>query len=357
MTDTSTGLNCPRCGGIVPIPEGQVIVRCPYCELRSVVRGERGLRRYQLTCRIDRGQAVGAFRKFLSASLAIARDAPGKAQLTDAFIAYLPFWMAWGRAMGYALGQERVGSGDHKRYEPREVRIVEEMTWNGAACDVGEFGVEQVPLTSSQALEPFQADNLHNSGLVFEPVGSAEEARQIAHTEFENRIRRKGNLDRLSQLFVRVTRQRMGLVYYPMWILRYLYRGRSFQVVVDGTSGRILYGKAPGNTLYRAAVLVGGMLVGAILAVDVPSLMISLMGNSRGDSSEGLLAVAGGAFLAGLALMYGSFRKFRYGEQYEYRSGPQKGAFDSLRNLTGQMGSPDDLVRQLVERSSQWPRQ
>jgi len=154
MPDPTTGLTCPRCGGIVPIPEGQVIVQCPYCELRSVVRGERGLRRYQLACRINAAQAGEALRRFLSGSLAIARDAASKSHLSETFLTYIPFWMAWGRGLGWALGEERVGSGDHKRYEPREIRIMEEMTWNGAACDVGEFGVNRVPL-DRQPLEPF----------------------------------------------------------------------------------------------------------------------------------------------------------------------------------------------------------
>ena len=55
-----TGLNCPRCGGIVPIPEGQAIVICPFCQQRSVVRGENGVRRYQVPNRIDRAAAEKA---------------------------------------------------------------------------------------------------------------------------------------------------------------------------------------------------------------------------------------------------------------------------------------------------------
>jgi hypothetical protein len=37
----------PNLGGTVPIPEGQIIVRYPYCNLRSMVGGEHGLQRYE----------------------------------------------------------------------------------------------------------------------------------------------------------------------------------------------------------------------------------------------------------------------------------------------------------------------
>jgi len=348
----TTGLNCPRCGGIVPIPEGQVIVPCPYCELRSVVRGERGLRRYQLACRINPAQAGEALQRFLSSSLAIARDAATKSHLSESFLTFIPFWMAWGRGLGWALGEERVGSGDRKRYEPREVRIVEEMTWNRAACDVGEFGVNRVPL-DRQPLDPFQAEALHRSGLVFEPAGLLGQAQQAADDDFRERLRRKGKLDRISQFFARVARRRMALVYYPLWMLRYQYRGRSFQVAIDGHSGKVLYGKAPGNTLYRAAVLVGGMALGAFLTVDVACGLLFLLSQTDSDGAEGLLAAAGITLVIGLGLMWTAYRKFRYGEQYEYQSEKKPASAasgDWTASLGDGAGTLGTILREIAEK-------
>ncbi len=141
------GLGCPRCGGMVPIPEGQAIVRCPYCELRSLVRGERGLRRYQVPQRVEREQAIQAMQGFLSGQRAIARDAASKGTLTEAFLVYLPFWASWARVLGWIFGQKRVRSNDRTEYRPKEVRLAQDFSWSGAACDVGEFGVQTIPLT------------------------------------------------------------------------------------------------------------------------------------------------------------------------------------------------------------------
>ena len=332
------GLTCPKCGGVVPIPEGQVIVKCPYCDLRSFVRGDRGLRRYQVPQRMPREGAVEALRKFLSGNMAIARDAARQARLEEAFLAYLPFWTVWARVSAWAFGQKKVGSGDSSRYEPREVRIVQEMTWNGAACDVGEFGVTQVPVVE-QDLAPFEPEALHNAGMVFEPVGSFSQARQAAEDQFASVVRKKASLDRLEQLFVRNLRRRFALIYHPLWILRYLYRGRAFQVVVEAYSGKVLYGKAPGNTLYRAAMLVLGMAFGAFLAIDGSALLLSFVGNS--DDGGGLIGAALFAFLIGLGVMYAAYRAFRYGEQYEYRSGASA-KFAGLEN-------PLELVTQVKD--------
>lgn len=338
MADTNAllGLSCPKCGGTITIPEGQVIVHCPYCDLRSVVHGDRGLRHYQVPCRVDRSQATTAYQAFLRGNFAIARDAARNATLNEAFLVYLPFWASWARVLGWSFGEKRVGSGNDAHYEPREIRLAAEMSWNGAACDVGEFGVNSIPLDDRQ-MEAFQSDLLHRAGMVFEPVGSVSDAAALAESSFQQRVNQETSLDRQGQVFSRNVRRRMGLVYYPLWILRYLYRGRAFQVAVDGNTGKVLYGKAPGNTLYRAAVLVGGMALGAMVAIDVPALILS----SKSDNNA-LAAII--VFLVGIGGMYLAYRTFRYGEQYEYRSTPKTLDLSSLTRQMGGVGQLIDLI-------------
>jgi len=328
--EQSLGLSCPRCGGMVPIPEGQAIVRCPYCELRSLVRGERGMRRYQVPQRIDRQHATQALQGFFSSHRAIAADAARRASLQEAFLVYLPFWASWARVLGWVFGQEREYRGKQTHYKPREIKFSQDVNWNGAACDVGEFGVNAIALTD-QPLEPFNTDSLHASGMVFEPVGSVSDAMTSAQQEFNARVRKAAKLDRVAQVFIRFVRQRFGLVYYPLWVLRYLYRERAFQVVVDGYSGQVLFGKAPGNTLYRAAVLIGGMALGALLAVDGSALAFGLGLNARGDDSSGFLIAGLVALVAGFGLMAAAYRSFRYGEQFEYRRNNPGAALGTFR--------------------------
>ncbi|GAB4581751.1 MAG: hypothetical protein Fur0022_45010 [Anaerolineales bacterium] len=330
------GLACPNCGGTVPIPEGQPIVICPYCEQRSLVRGERGLRRYQVPLRIDRNQALQATKAFFTSNLAIARDLTQQAKLQEDFVVYLPFWVQWGRVLGWVFGQEKVGSGKNQRYVPREVKIAEEMTWNGAACDVGEFGVTQIPFTTQTPVEPFQSEQLHEIGMVFEPIGAQSDAEKTACADFEARVKQMASIDRVEQMVVRTISPRLGLVYYPLYVLRYLYRGRSFQVAVDGLSGKVLYGKAPGNTWYRAGIMVAGMALGAFLIVDVCALVsyFSILAASADDDALGGLIFALLAVAAGVGAITTGYRRFRYGEVYEFR-GHEKKKRRTQRNMEG----------------------
>ncbi len=321
------GLNCPKCGGMLRIPQGQRLVLCPYCQQRSIVRGERGVLQYQVAVDFSREQAETMLQRFLSSHAAIARNAPRLASLEESFLVFLPFYTTWGRVLGWVFGQKQVSSGDKKRYEPREVQFVQDVTWNEAACDVGEFGVESVPL-EDKPFEPYDEDEIHRAGMVFEAVGSVSEAQQRAEEEFQAQVSQAARLDRISQVFVRIVRRRFGLVYYPVWILRYLYRGRAYQVAIDGNRGQILYGKAPGNTLYRAAVLIGGMALGALIAFDIPTLILYF--GQGADEIDGLIVLSGIALLIGFSVMYAAYRAFRYGEEYEYRWKKRSSAIDFL---------------------------
>lgn len=341
-SEALTGLNCPRCGGIVPIPEGEAVVKCPYCELASLVSGEKGVRRYQVSARVTIEQAQAALQNFLKSSLSIAPGVRREARVNEAFQVFLPFWTGWGRALAWGFGQKQVGSGDKKRWEARERKVMRDMNWNTAACDVGEFGVTRISL-EGRPLTAFDPEELHAAGMVFEPSGSAVEALAQAKAEFENQARQEIGLDRISQLFVHILRPRLGLVYYPLWILRYTYRGRIFQVVVDGYSGEVLFGKAPGSVAFRAAALVGGMAAGAFTAVTLPALIAR-------NTDEGELELLLVLLIAGAVMMLFAYRKYRYGEHYEYQryQAATNDLVISLRQITGiENGGVMEILRDL----------
>jgi DNA-directed RNA polymerase subunit RPC12/RpoP len=315
MADVITGLSCPNCAGRLEVREGQRIVRCPYCEARSFVRGEKGVSRYQVARRVDREAAAQAVRGFWS-GLNKAMDLPSRARLTELFLVYLPYWRALAQVAGWIFGQKRISSGKSTHYEPREHQIMQPMEWTGAAGDVAEFGVERVSLAGAQ-LAAYDAEALHAEGMVFEPTGSLTDAREAAHAGWEAQARERSGLSRIAQTWLRFLREALAIVYYPLWVARYAYRQRSYQVVVDGKSGRVLYGKAPGNVLYRALMLVAGTALGSFLIVDGTAVALAIIANSSDDDSAALLVVP---IAAGAALIAGGYRLFRWGEEIEQRA-------------------------------------
>jgi len=316
MADIITGLSCPNCAGTLSVREGQRIVKCPYCSACSLVRGESGVGRYQVACRIDRNAAAQSVRGFWS-GLNKAMDLKSQAHLVDLFLVYMPYWRAFSQVAGWIFGQKEVGSSKSRRLEPREVLIMENMEWTGAAGDMAEFGVESVSL-KGLPLAAYEAEGLHAEGMVFEPTGSQTDAHDAARAAWGNRGLKRAGLDRVAQTWLRFLREALALVYYPLWVARYTYRNRMYQVVVDGQSGRVLYGKAPGNIFYRALMLVGGTALGSFVIVDGLALALEIIGNST-KHEKGEIALLALPFVIGGALISGGYRLFRWGEEIEQR--------------------------------------
>jgi hypothetical protein len=337
------GLTCPNCSGVVPVPEGARIVKCPYCNMSSLVHGDRGIRRWHVTNRLDRPAAMEQVKEFFT-GLDKARDLDDKAEIAELFLVYLPYWQVNAFVAGWLFG--RVKSGDDET-KPVEVEVMEEMEWNDAATDVSEFGVHRVNVTH-QDLEPYAAESLHAEGMVFEPVESRSNALEEAMLHFIHRGQSKRSLKQKYFEKFHILRQRLSLVYYPLWVARYRYRNRGYQVVVDGVEGKVLYGKAPGNIFYRAAMLVGGVAAGTFILVNGTLITGLIISNSDDSDGIGILLLP---IAIGIALVVAGYRRFRYGEEVEKIQKSARKLALGRRSTSGGLlaGSFSTIVQELAK--------
>jgi hypothetical protein len=213
--------------------------------------------------------------------------------------------------------------------------------------DVSEFGVHRVSI-SKQDLEPFDPDQLRSEAMVFDPTESAVEALAEAKKHFMVRARDKQKLERTFFEKFHLLRTETSLVYHPLWVARYAYRKRSYQVVVDGVRGQVLYGKAPGNLLYRAAAMVAGMAAGTFIIVNGTILAARVLLASVED--EGVALILFPAAI-GISLITASYRAFRYGEEVEQTQSSARKAtlITKRRGLATQLDTGLNIFEELSE--------
>ncbi len=311
MTEkTITGLTCPNCSGVLTIPEGARIVICPFCQMRHAVAGERGVYRYQVPRKMDRAAAQRAVQGFWT-GVNKAMDLSYAARIQELFPVYLPYWHVRAQLAGCVLGRVKRGKNSTK---PAEIMVAEEVRWNDAACDVAEFGVQNIRVSDAE-LSAYDGDAMRADGMVFEPTESRTEALEQAHHALLAQSRSKNKLVKRFFERFRFLREQLSLVYYPMWVSRYSYKNRTYQVVVDGQRGAVLYGKAPGNILYRAIMLALGMAFGNLLVVNGTLAGFLLVFASNGDDDAAWLPLI--ILVAGIGLVLWAYQTFRYGEEVE----------------------------------------
>ncbi|MBN1435000.1 hypothetical protein JW921_09580, partial [Candidatus Fermentibacterales bacterium] len=80
-------------------------------------------------------------------------------------------------------------------------------------------------------------------------------------------------LEKRWQYFVLVDR-RCSLIYYPIWVVAFIYGGRSYQIVLDGVTGKVLRGRLPGRTGGRR-LLAGS--AAALWAASIPLVVEALV--------------------------------------------------------------------------------
>ncbi len=127
-------------------------------------------------------------------------------------------------------------------------------------------------------------------------------------------VKHSAVLDRVTFSWLQAVRRRVTVVHYPMWVFRYGFRGRTYQALVDAQDGSLAYGKAPGDDLYRAVVLVATMGGVSFVATTV----LQNLDRISGDNVLGALGIV--AVILGLIVRWG-YRQFRLGGIVEEGTG------------------------------------
>ncbi len=313
-----TGLTCGSCGGTVEVQEGFTNIECRYCGTPQAVVGSRGILRLMVLNRLDRAAASEVVRRWLRRGIRKDPALRREARWQEAFLAWFPFVRARLDAVGWVLGirerRRKRGTTWETVREPVELEIEREVDLTRSASDMAEFGVHRVNLVGDE-LRPLDEGLLRGRGMVFRPSRSLEEAAAELSDRALAEIARSHRLDHVSFSWLAALRRQVTLVYYPMWVVRYSFRGRTYQVLVDAEGGEVAFGKAPGNHLYRAASLVAACAGACFVGTSILQHAGSLLQSENGLTAVGVVALV----LAGL--VYWGYSQFRHGGVVEEGTG------------------------------------
>jgi hypothetical protein len=122
----------------------------------------------------------------------------------------------------------------------------------------------------------------------------------------------------------------LTMIYYPVWVVRYNYRDRMYMDTVDGVTGQVLSGRAPGDPMFQSLAVTAGTFFGGLAAVAG----ILLAGQ---DSRIALVGIG-----VGLVILFIAYRFFRHGSEIVQGEFKEKRA--SLGTSMKQIG---DVAKQL----------
>jgi hypothetical protein len=300
----SLNLSCPSCGGSVTTIEGERAVVCSFCQSLLYVEGDRGVFTVMFRNNMDKPRVIASLKEWFKKGYK-ARDLPDKAQITEVYPIYLPFWRLVGRAAGWVCGYkeerrtDRHGNTQTKRV-PLEKMVFRDLDWSEIACDPGDLGIEHLPSTSGQVIS-------HEEGDIptFEATTSADDARADGIESIRHHAVKSANVPHISFQKMHVLPKYLSLNFYPIWMARYTYLGRTYFATLDGVVGGSLSGRAPGDPLYQSLALVGGAAAGGII-----------LGLSGAAMTSGLdVKISAVGAIIGIAIFIAAFYFFRHGSE------------------------------------------
>ncbi len=293
-------LNCPNCGGLIS-SRGERVVECKFCNSRSLVLIPDWTPKYYVKPGLDFSQARRAMVDlFKRDEVETGLLKTARFESADLFLA--PFYFLRAKRVGVftsfgqpqTMGAEAIWSmgneGLNYRQLVKKQRLEEQSKTDSRVIfndversfpavnledwGLNEFEPDKVIVANELELNRYRRDELDKLGVVLEPRLSAKErVEQIFKTPELASV--KDN--------TQVVEQRVELIYYPVWRIRWRYRGRAFQTTIDGVTGKFLFTRVPAKERARVVWLLAvsaavGLSIGKLLKIPHLILATGLVG-------------------------------------------------------------------------------
>lgn len=285
-------VRCQHCRAISVFDPGTVAQRCSFCGSSQLVAYEETKLPFRpeslLPLKLSESQARDALRAWYK-KVWFAPNNLSKISAADTFKGvYLPFWTFdaqaeadWRAEAGYYYyTQEEYTDSEGKR-RTREVRHIR---WERASGHVSHFFDDELVPASHGAdasllekVNPFPTDGL----IPYDPAyvaGWTVEHYQIDLVEAARRSRERmdqqledmceecipGDTHRGLQVHSEYSEQTFKHILAPVWLVTYVYGARSFQVLINGVTGK-MGGRYPKSWIKITAAVVSALLLIAIM--------------------------------------------------------------------------------------------
>ena len=224
----TTTLTCPQCGADNPLPSGQRLVECTFCDATLFVDRSGLVSHYEVPRLLGAEEAEKALRRWMAGNDTV-KGLDRQARLQSSVPLLFPMWMFRLRRSG----------GEVVRVEP------------AAPTTEPQLADLQVP---AGQLRPYEGGAKNGPGRPDRPgpsdggeaggeTGGETAAPMPVQVPLETA---RGWLEQREGEGARVSET--ALVHLPLWQCEYLYRGDPYTALVDGSTGAVLASRFPAKS-------------------------------------------------------------------------------------------------------------
>jgi DNA-directed RNA polymerase subunit RPC12/RpoP len=237
-------IKCSHCGAPIQFEPGEIIATCQYCGYTVVVETGQPFtfEHSMLLNKYDPAQIEQPIKEWMHEGFLKPVDLAKKSKITEKNLTYLPFWVTSAKAT-------TTYKGIFERITPaitKEGTIEKEYNWLLLARKATDFPTSdyEVPLAGKI---PFDFRKVEGFAKVLNSEINKDEAIEMTKQQIENnhRFLIQQDVDRIIETKTDIQIGQEVYLHAPIWFIKYEYKNKGFQLLIDGATGTEIKGDIP----------------------------------------------------------------------------------------------------------------
>jgi hypothetical protein len=237
-------ITCSHCGAPISFEPGEIIATCKYCGYTVVIETGKAFtfEHSMLQNKYDLTEIEETIKNWMRAGFLKPSDLARKSKIMEKTLIYVPFWVV-------SVETESDYKGIFERITPpvvKEGKIEKKYDWLVLARKATKFPTREydVPLTGKVT---YDFRKIEAFAKVLNSEIEKNEAAGLAKQQIEehHRYLAQQDVDRIIEMKNEIKIDQTVYLHAPMWFVKYEYKDKAYQLLIDGATGTVIKGDIP----------------------------------------------------------------------------------------------------------------
>jgi DNA-directed RNA polymerase subunit RPC12/RpoP len=237
-------ISCSHCGAPISFEPGEIIATCRYCGYTVVIETGKAFtfEHSMLLNKFNLTQIEEPIKNWMRTGFLKPPDLAKKSKIIEKNLVYLPFWVV-------SVEVQSNYKGIFERVTPpviKEGKVEKKYYWLVLARKATGFPTREydVPL---EGKIPYDFRKIEGFAKILNSEIDKDEALELAKQEIEEHHRYlvQQDVDRIIEMRNEIKINQTVYLHAPIWFIKYEYKGKTYQLWIDGATGTVIKGDIP----------------------------------------------------------------------------------------------------------------
>jgi DNA-directed RNA polymerase subunit RPC12/RpoP len=244
MVEIAEKINCPDCGAPLKLEAGEVIITCEYCgsAINMAVGKKFFFKHSIIPNNYTLGEMEGVTKSWMQKGFLKPDDLARKSKIQRMELIFLPFFIVHVHATSkYSGVLTRTGQNISK-----DGKIDKEYYWKILGRRASTFPTKEYEIPLKGKVN-FNLSRISKGAKFLNSEMDEKEAESLVKQEINthHRYLLSTEIDVINDIDTTMDIKNIEFVHAPVWFIKYTYRGKQYEILIDGASGEDIKADIP----------------------------------------------------------------------------------------------------------------